>query len=185
MSQIELVMTGYSIIIAMCLARLLDGIRPSLAVDRRYWVHAAWVFNKLINSVLFFWATWYFLDEQMNFAEFVLVLAPPSLVYFQCDALLSKNPDAVVDWRQHFFANRKQFFAANFLLGPLVLLQLHVIAELPFPSTVSALMGLLMLMSVLGFFATSHRWQAVIATVAILNLTVGLSVQLVQLDLPG
>jgi len=177
MSQVEMIMTGYSIIVALCLARLLDGIRPAWQADRRYWVHYLWIINKMINVLVIYWATWYFLGEKLNLAQFFLVLVPPSLVYLQCDALLSKSPDTVEDWRTHFYANRRFFFFTNFLLSPFILGQL-ILTGNEFPNTVYILLGFLAVMSLLGTFFSNPRLHAALAIIALLNLTAGFTAQL-------
>lgn len=177
MSQVEMVMTGYSIIVAFCLARLLDGVRPAWQVEKRYWVHYLWIINKIINVIVLYWATWYFLQNELNLAQYFLVLAPPSLVYLQCEALLSKSPDTVEDWRAHFYTNRKFFFFSNFLLSPLILCQLILTGNV-FPNAVYALLALLAAMSLLGTFIASPRLHAGLAIIALINLTVGFTAQL-------
>ena len=177
MTQIEMVMTGYSIIVALCLARLLDGLRPAWQAEKRYWVHYVWIINKIVNVLVLYWATWFFLEEQLNLAQFFLVLAPPSLVYLQCDALLSKSPDSVGDWRAHYYSNRRFFFFANFLLSPLILGQLIMTGN-TFPDVVYVLLGLLAFVSLLGAFFSHERLHAGLAIIALLNLTLGFTAQL-------
>ena len=162
---------------ALCLARLLDGIRPAWEADKRYWVHYLWIINKIINVLVLYWATWYFLEDELTLAQYFLVLAPPSLVYLQCDALLSKSPDTVVDWRTHFYANRRFFFFANFLLSPFILAQL-ILTGNDFPQAVYVLLGLLAVMSLLGTISSNPRLHAGLAVIALINLTVGFTAQL-------
>jgi len=177
MSQIEMIMTGYSIIVALCLARLLDGLRPAWQAEKRYWVHYLWIINKMINVLVLYWATWYFLEDELNLAQYFLVLAPPSLVYLQCEALLSKSPDTVDDWRVHYYSNRRFFFFANFLLSPFILAQLLLTGN-EFPNAVYLLLGLLALMSLLGTFFSNPRLHAALAIIALVNLTAGFTAQL-------
>ncbi|MEM7220874.1 MAG: hypothetical protein AAF515_21105 [Pseudomonadota bacterium] len=177
MSQVEMVMTGYSIIIALCLARLLDGLRPAAAAGARYWVHYVWLINKIVNVVLLYWGTYYFLEESLSLAEFMLVLAPPSIVYLQCDALLTKDPDSITDWRAHYYRSRTLFFFANCLLVPLILGQIMLTSDGPLPFSVPAALALMGAVSLLGALSASPRLHAGIAVVALLNLTIGFTVQ--------
>jgi hypothetical protein len=39
---------GFSIVLSLGVVRLLDGLRPALVPGRRYWVHAVWLFQKLL-----------------------------------------------------------------------------------------------------------------------------------------
>lgn len=178
MEQVEVVMTGYSIVVAMCFARLLDGLRPALRLPARYWPHFLWIVNKIINVLVIYWATWYFIDPAMNFAQFILVLTAPAIVYLQCDALLSKNPDTVEDWSVHFFANRRYFFIANFLLGIALFSQTQWASVGGYPVAVYVLLGFLSAVSLLGFWSSNERVHQVIAVIAFVNLTVGFAAQL-------
>lgn len=178
MSQVEVVITGYSIIVALAIARLLDGLRPAIAAGAMYWVHSLWVVNKLINVLVIYWATWFFIDESVNFAQFLLVLAPPAIVYLQCDALLSKHPEDVTDWRSYFYANRRFFFIANAILGVALLLQTQFASSEAYPVAVYVLLGLLTLVSVIGAISGNPKLHAAIAVIAFLNLTAGFAAQL-------
>lgn len=178
MSQVEVVITGYSIIVALAIARLLDGLRPALAADAVYWVHSLWVVNKLINVLVIYWATWFFLDESVNFAQFLLVLAPPAIVYLQCDALLSKHPEDIDDWHVYFYANRRFFFLANAALGIALILQTQFAAGQSYPVAVYVLLVILTLVSIVGAISANPRLHAAIAVIAFFNLTAGFAGQL-------
>lgn len=181
MSQVELVMTGYSIIVALCLARLLDALRPAAVAEARYWVHYAWVIIKIMNILVLYWATWAFLDKPLTFALFILILAPPSIVYLQCDALLSKSPDDVTSWYDHFYDNRRFFFFANTLLAPVLMGQLALTGGAAVPAAVYGLLGLLAVVSLVGALVANPRVQAIIAVLATLNITAGFAAQLTAL----
>ena len=181
MSQVELVMTGYSIIVALCLARLLDALRPAAVAGARYWVHYAWVIIKIMNILVLYWATWAFLDQNLTFALFILILAPPSIVYLQCDALLSKSPDDVESWYDHFYDNRRFFFFANAALAPVIIAQLALTGGAGVPTPVYALLALLAVVSLAGALIANPRVQSVIAVLALLNITAGFTAQLTAL----
>jgi len=182
MSQVEVVMTGYSIIVALAIARLLDGFRPMLTPGAVYWPHSLWVVNKLINVLVIYWSTWYFIAESINFAQFLLVLAPPAIVYLQCDALLSKRPQDVSDWRAYFYKNRRFFFIANALLGISLITQLLLASNQSYPINVLVLLGVLTVVSFIGIIFANQRLHAVIAVMGFFVLSAGFAAQLSTLS---
>lgn len=183
MEQLEVIMTGYSILVALSIARLLDGLRPAFKADARYFVHTLWLLNKLINVLVVYWATWYFTGDAISFAQFLIILTPPAIVYLQVDALLSKKPEEVEDWRAHFYANHRFLFMANFALGLSLLAQILWASNKSYPPQVFFLLGMLSLVSLVGAWSKSHRVHVAIVALAFLNLTAGFTAQLTTLSI--
>jgi hypothetical protein len=110
----EYITVAISLVLALAIARTVDGVRSSLASDRRYWVHAAWVAIKLTNPMTFWWLIWRYRDvETWNLAAFMLVLAWPVFLYLQVTGLVTRQPEFITDWRAHFYSQRKWFFGTN------------------------------------------------------------------------
>lgn len=178
MTQFELILTGYSILIALCVARLLDGVGPAFQRGRFYWVHALWIVNKLLNTTLYFWGVWVYREVGVwAFPEYLVIIAAPGLVYLQCNALVTTAPEQVTSWRERFYDIRPGFFAANLLLVPLGLVSVHVVAEAPFPSPMTYSFVLVGGLSILGMLSRSPRVHGAIAVVSFLNLTLGFAMQ--------
>ena len=114
MTFFEYITVAISMVLALAVARTVDGVRSSLATDRRYWVHAVWVAIKLTNPMSFWWFIWRYRDlETWNFVAFALALAWPVVLYLQVTSLVSRQPELVTDWRAHFYSQRRWFFGAN------------------------------------------------------------------------
>ena len=47
-SLFEFVLTGFTLVLALVITRVLSGLRWVLAADRSYWVHSLYVANLLI-----------------------------------------------------------------------------------------------------------------------------------------
>jgi len=122
MSQFEYITVAYSIVIALSIARCLDALPAAIEAPRRYWVHIAWVFIKLSNPILLWWAVWQLRAADWTYARFVWLLLPAVLIYLQVIYLVTTEPHAVKNWRSHFFAKRRQFFALNVLLTVLLII---------------------------------------------------------------
>ena len=121
MTLFEYVSVAVSIVLALSIARIVDGLRASFEPDRRYWVHATWVVIKLFNPIIFWWGTWSLREASWNFLGFSLLLAWPIGLYLQISSLVTRDPESVLDWRSQFYDQRRWFFGANALLNMLSL----------------------------------------------------------------
>ena len=114
MTLFEYITVAISLVLALAIARTVDGVRSSLASDRRYWVHSTWVAIKLTNPMTFWWLIWRYRDlETWNLASFMLVLAWPVVLYLQVTGLVTRQPESITDWRAHFYSQRRWFFGTN------------------------------------------------------------------------
>jgi hypothetical protein len=174
MTQFEFIGIGISLVIGLCIARLLEGTRDSFDPTRRYWIHSLWVVNKLMNATLIFWAGWIYRDvESWNFIDFLVLISAPGLVFLQAHALVTARPDAVTDWRSHFWKIRRFFFTANVLQLLVNFCSVYVITGIEFPSPEAVPLTLILLLSMLGVASANERVHGFIAVVAFLNLTLG------------
>ena len=53
MNLFEHVAVAFSMVLSFGVVRLLDGLRPALVPGRRYWVHALWLVQKLLNHAFY------------------------------------------------------------------------------------------------------------------------------------
>ncbi len=180
MSLTEVVVTGYSIIVALCLARLLDGIRPAVQKDARYWVHFVWILNKILNVLIIYWVTWAYMDETLSFGQFLLILLPPVIVYLQCDALVTKNPENVPQWRSHYFNVSRYFFGLNVALGLFLMVQGAFASSDDFPNVLYGMLGMMAAVSSVGYLTKRDAVHAALAAIALVNLSIGFGGYLTQ-----
>ena len=173
MSLLEVVVTGYSIIVAFCLARLLDGIRPSMKSCSTYWVHFVWIINKTANVLITYWVTWAYSAESLSFIQFIITLLPAIIIYLQCDALVTKTPEQVSSWRTHYYEVAKYFFGMNIALGICLMAQAYFAGSSDFPRPIYFFLCAMTLVSAIGYIANTHAWHRVIAIIALLNLCIG------------
>ena len=133
MTHFEYITVAVSMVLSLGVVRLLDAIRHAFDPARRYSVLLLWIFAKLMNHVLFWWALWSYRDlANWNILDFVWVLLFPGLLYIQVTSLVTTTPQDVVDWRAHFYSLRRWFFSANILLILHTAAMVSVIrAELP------------------------------------------------------
>lgn len=171
MSQFEFILTGFSIVLALSVARLLDGLRPTFQPGRFYWIHALWVVIKLMDATMYFWSAW--TGEGVGgwtFTDFVIVIASPGILYLQANALVTTKPDEVEDWREHYFSIHRYFFIANFLLAPVGLLTIHVVGDQPFPIASTFGFGLSAILAIVAAVSSSSRVHAAVAVITAANI---------------
>lgn len=119
MTLFEYMSVAISLVVALTFAEGLRGLRSALQPDRRYIVHAIWLFIKISNPVTFWWAMWGWRDipEYWNFATFLLAISIPCLMFLQVSSLVGDTPYQETDWRTHFYRQRKWFFGLQIILG--------------------------------------------------------------------
>ncbi|MEP1152482.1 MAG: hypothetical protein JXR20_11765 [Balneola sp.] len=108
-----------SIILGLAVVHLLSGI--SLILDTRkaskvYWVHLLWTFNMLFAVVLV-WISSFTLAplDELSMIHFLNLLAYSIVTYLMSGLLFPVQGEEVVDFYEHFTANRKRFFSLGIL----------------------------------------------------------------------
>jgi hypothetical protein len=178
MTQFEFVGVGVSIVIALAVARLLEGARDAFDPQRRYWIHCLWLINKLMNTMLLYWGGWVYKGvTSWNFLEYIILLGAPAVVFLQAHALVTPYPDKVKDWSEHFWGIRRMFFGCNVFLITFSAITIYVVAETPFPSRDLIPISIVYALSIVGFFSTNARAHGVIVILAFLNLCLGFGVR--------
>jgi hypothetical protein len=171
----EHVAVGFSMVLSLGVVRLLEGLRPALVPGRRYWVHALWVFQKLLNQA-FNWWIFGTLREGIdwNVVSFLWVLLIPALLFLQATALVTSDPSAVASWRNHFFEIRRWFFSVDVVLLTHSVVTSSLYRDVPLLHPFRLLQGAGLTISVLGATSASSRLHAVLAPLAIVLQSVGL-----------
>jgi hypothetical protein len=179
MSQFEFVMTVVSVFMSFVVVRLLDGLRATFNADRRYWVHSSWVVIRLCSYVVLWWGSWSVREfENWNLLRFSLWLVPFGLLYLQSTALVTTRPNEIQDWRSHFYEIRTWFFATNIVFILTLFLSTSGFGALPVVHPLSISYLLMLMVSIAGYVSDSHKVQAAIVLIALLNLVLGWGFQL-------
>ncbi len=174
MTLFEYITVAISLVLALGIARTVDGLRSSVAKDRRYWVHASWIAIKLTNPMTFWWSIWRFRDvETWNIASFMLALAWPIVLYLQVAGRVTRQPELVTDWRAPFYDQRRWFFGANiclqFIAGGLAQLRGAGAATGPFGISRVIFLAL----SIVGFATDNARIHGLIVVGIAITLVLG------------
>src|SRR5947209_18882359 len=92
MNLFEHVAVAFSMVLSFGVVRLLDGLRPALVPGRRYWVHALWLVQKLLNHAFYWWGFLSFREGvAWTAASFLWILLVPGLLFLQATALVTTN----------------------------------------------------------------------------------------------
>jgi len=156
----EYITVAVSLVLALAVARTVDGLRSSFAAEKRYWVHATWVVIKLTNPMTFWWTIWRFRDvETWNLAAFILIMSWPVVLYLQVTSLVTRQPELVTDWRSHFYEQRTWFFGANVLLN---IIGLPLAPLLGAQQSFSMARLVIVALSIVGLATSKQRVHAII-----------------------
>ena len=175
MSEFEVVLTSYSLVVALVIARLLEGLRDSFSRDRRYWIHCAWVINRLLLVVAGLLISFQ-ARNRVDADAFLLliIIASPSIVFLQANALVTSQPHQIEDWKKHYWSVKGWFFGANVLYVVTVFLQstYGLAAELDgIRRYLPPAIGLTL--SIVGVRSSSERIHGALAVVGLLNALAG------------
>ena len=177
--EFEFFTVAISIVLALGIGRLLDGIAPALAANSRYWVHVGWIANKLMNHILWWWGMWAGRDVEWNLAWFVWSLVGPAVLYLQASALVTSDPSHVTSWQARFFEIRPWFFVGNIVIC-VNLIVTRAFDGNPLIAPVSIGLVLLAAIAVVGLLTESRRIHAVLVVAALTIQIVGLGAAMFQ-----
>lgn len=181
MSDFEFIFSGITIVLALAVARLLEGLRDVFDRRRRFWIHYLWVVNRLLYTLAIFWAGFSARDRTGHtFLSFLALITPPAVVFIQANALITPQPSSVVDWKNHFWSIRRWFFAANMFLAVGVFAGITLSAGADASGYRYGPVAAGLLLSIVGFRSSSERVHGVLAVFATLSLATGFGLILVR-----
>ena len=173
MSSFEFIFTANTIILALVIARLLEGLRDTFDPHRRYWIHYLWVVNRIMLVLAALLMAFANRDRADHDAlDLLIIITPSAVLFFQVNVLLTSHPAQIDSWRDHFWSVKKWFFGANLLYGLGISLYTSPQGlELTMFQRYSTLVVGLALTTV-GYMSNSERVHALLVIVGILNVTV-------------
>ncbi len=155
-----------TVVLALGIARLLVGVGRLMehrSQFQLYWVHLMWVANMFVFLcmqwwILFRWQSW----TDWNFFFFVFLLASPTIAFLMCVILFHEPLSEHSDFKQHFFGNRRWFFALGAVLPLLDLIDTslkgyeHLAAQgVIYPVTI----GLITALSIAGLATQNEKYH--------------------------
>lgn len=165
-SLFEFVLTGFTLVLALVITRVLSGLRWVLAADRSYWVHSVYVANLLILTSLVWWGLWYQRDAAWSYLTFAYnLLIGPGIIYFLAVLLVPEVPRRITDWRAYFFSVRKLLYGALLGLVLAIFVGGQMISGTPLLHWTQGLVLAGLALAVVGLWSDRHLVHAVLALI--------------------
>lgn len=180
MSELEFMLIGVSMVLAIALGKLLEGVVNLSGDPSRYWVHSGWVLSRLMGVVLYFWVFRAAVIGQVGiewtFGKFLLAMAGPVTTFMQAHLLLTIDRNVSKDWRSHFCSVRRRFF-----VFAIVQQAANIVNSITFdiPASAPAFL-LLMVLSVVGLVWSNSRLQAFVVCTYLAIQTAGLALPIIE-----
>lgn len=151
MTLFEYLAVAVSIVLSFGAVRLLDGLPYALSREHRYWPHTIWMINLLWLHIQFWWVFWsYSRVTSWSYAQFLLAVAGPGLLYSLANTGLSSSPSAVTSWEAHFYGIRQRFFLLFACLYFVLGLSGWLILEVPFFDPLRIVQASVIVVSLVG-----------------------------------
>jgi hypothetical protein len=174
-----------SIVLAIGITRLLSGIGTLLQNRKQvrvYWVHLLWTLNVFLFLVLNWWILFRWQgQDQWNFFLFAFLLLSPTIAFLLSVILYPEIKNETLDYKQHFYANHRWFFALAALLPPLDLIDTllkgisHFLAQGPLYVLTIALIFAL---SLIAAWTKNEKYHKFFAVFFLFYLSVFISINL-------
>ena len=111
MTLFEYLTVAVSMVLALGLVRLVEGLGSAYDAATRYWVHLTLVVLLMVTQLFYWWSLWIFREGvTWNFGSFVFVILGALLLYFAATALIPRDPTAVRSWKGHYFSAHRRLF---------------------------------------------------------------------------
>ena len=109
MSHFEFVFTGFSMLVAVMMGRIIKTLAQldTKTADKR---HIGWLLVLLIHSMLFWWLSWRFHDVDFTVHEYFALLSTALVLVFTISVLTPDNNPR--EWGEFFESKRRKFFVS-------------------------------------------------------------------------
>lgn len=163
MSQFEYISVAISLVLALGVTRLLEGLPNVVQGKKRYWVHGLWCLIIGINFAMTWWIFWNYRDiDVWNLGKFLAVLLYPALSYVVAATLMPSNASVDTDWREYFYQTKYTLFGvlafAMTAQGVVVVMITSTPVFDPITYMIVGFVGLYLI----GFLSSNPKVQAII-----------------------
>lgn len=164
MSMFEFVLTGFTIVLALVITRVLAGLRWVFAPGRIYWVHAVFVVSLLVATSLVWWSLWYQRNNTWTYLPFAFnLLVGPGIMYFFAVLLIPDQPRRISNWRTYFFTIRKLLYGSLALMVIAAFIGAIAINGMPLWHPTQFIMAGTLGLALTGWRAKAHVVHGVLA----------------------
>lgn len=111
MTLFEFLTVAVSIVLALGIVRLVEGLGDALNAGSRYWVHLILVVSLIVTHLFYWWSLWIFREGvTWNFGSFIFVILGALVLYSAATALIPRDSTAVRSWKEHYFRVHRRLF---------------------------------------------------------------------------
>lgn len=136
MTQFEFLTVAFSILLAVTVTRIVEGLVSEVRSGRAYWVHMLWLVQTLMSAAGLWWSIWGFVNLEWNYLIFLMVLFGPMLLFTQALALVPRVMEDI-KWKTYFYKNVR-FYMLVSAVTVLYMLELSfLLTDLPLPLRLS------------------------------------------------
>lgn len=115
-SEIELLMIGFTMILATGMVRCLEGIYHGMTSPERYWIPQVLLWTTFIYAFNFLWAFKDNLsDPSPSYTFYAASIAAASAFFMRAHILATKDAAQIKDWTRHFQDSARPFFLVSIL----------------------------------------------------------------------
>ena len=160
-----------SIIIALGITRILTGIGKLLEKRDKiqtYWVHHLWSLNVFLYMVLNWWLLFRWESQvTWSFPLFLFLMITPTITFLLSVVLFREHFSESENFEQHFYDDRRWFFALAALLPPLDFIDTllkgvpHLLAQGPFYFVTISLITAMSIVAVKTQNKNYHKFFAI------------------------
>ena len=176
MSQFEFISVAVSLVLALGVTRLLEGLPIIAQSKNRCWVHWFWCVQMGVNFAMTWWIFWNYRGvEEWNLLKFLLILLYPALSFVVAATLIPKNADTDTDWHSYFYNIRTTLFGTLGFAMAAQAVVVVVVTEAPVFNQATYMIAAFVVIYMLGFFTKSPKVQHTIAVVHALMMALVLA----------
>ena len=110
MTQFEYLTVAFSILIAITVSRLLEGLIYVCRSGSQYWIHTYWIIQTLFTAFATWWGLWGYSEFEWNYLLFLWVLMSPVLLFAASVALIPRVFEHISNWERFFYENSRFYF---------------------------------------------------------------------------
>ena len=132
MTQFEFLTVAFSILLAVTVTRLVEGLVSEIRSGKAYWVHVLWIGQTLMSAAGLWWSIWGFVNLEWNYLIFLMVLFGPMLLFTQALALVPRNMEGI-EWKEFFYENVRFYMLVSAITVFYMFELSFLLSELPLP----------------------------------------------------
>ena len=168
MTIFEYLMVLVSIILGLGLTQVLRGMSRLARSDSAYSVVVIWAVFLFYMHIQVWWALWdLHAVAAWNQALFALLVLIPCSLFGSTELLLPMGATPETDWRAHFIAVRRWFFAMMIVLMSLAVAESRVFLGTPLTHPYRIVQTIVITVLVIGFASGKPRIQPWLAAGAL------------------